>query len=276
MQRVRAQHYVPQSYLRRFTPDGKLLWVFDKTTGSTFRSSVHNVAQENGFYDLPGDVGQTVERTLSLIEERFSEGVEALLGSLSLTSEIRHELADYIALQALRTRKTRDVVSALADKLAPATIDAADTPGLHCDFMTNPEAIRSLGGVLRGHIWVVCRNDTEQPFYTSDHPVTSYSAKDRRWMQGTGLAMPGVEVHFPLSPHIDILMLEPVYHHEQAMRDGHVEPVPLSMVTRANCLQVCGCTRQVFAPTECFNVAKQFLTDCPEACVVDRPRVRVE
>src|SRR5437764_477981 len=52
--RVRAtlQHYVPQLLLRGFASGRRNpLYVFDKRTGQSFRSSVRNAGCERGFYD---------------------------------------------------------------------------------------------------------------------------------------------------------------------------------------------------------------------------------
>lgn len=66
MGRVKNQHFVPQSYLERFTvPSGKL-FVFDKPRRAVFQTGPRNLASEQGFYDLPPDFSvdaQAVEKT---------------------------------------------------------------------------------------------------------------------------------------------------------------------------------------------------------------------
>ncbi|HTU91364.1 MAG TPA: DUF4238 domain-containing protein, partial [Gemmataceae bacterium] len=56
MQKRKRQHYVPQSYLRRFCKDGQQLFAFDKTNRKSVQTSVANVALEHYFYDMPEDL----------------------------------------------------------------------------------------------------------------------------------------------------------------------------------------------------------------------------
>ena len=77
-QRTKRQHYVPRCYLGGFTKDGDHIWAFDKTTGRPpFRSSLMNVGQECGFYDLPvpahADVPEEF-RSVDLVEKALGPG----------------------------------------------------------------------------------------------------------------------------------------------------------------------------------------------------------
>ncbi|MBD2100380.1 DUF4238 domain-containing protein [Leptolyngbya sp. FACHB-261] len=53
MKKTKKQHYVPQFYLRRFTVDGKRLYIFDKLKGEVRGpENIENVAQERFFLRL--------------------------------------------------------------------------------------------------------------------------------------------------------------------------------------------------------------------------------
>jgi hypothetical protein len=75
VQKVLNQHYVPQTYLKRFTYDGEHLWALDKVAGKSFRAHVRNVASQRLFYDMPEDLEaqaggpQAVERLFQLVED---------------------------------------------------------------------------------------------------------------------------------------------------------------------------------------------------------------
>jgi Protein of unknown function (DUF4238) len=60
MGEFKKQHYVPQTYLRRFTADGERLYVFDKLqqdpTRRIRRNSVRDIAHEDDFYDIAPEV----------------------------------------------------------------------------------------------------------------------------------------------------------------------------------------------------------------------------
>ena len=73
--RVKKQHFVPCCYLKNFCAHKKQLFVFDKPLGKTYRSSVDDVANEVGFYDIPPEHGiemQAVEHAFSDVETTLS------------------------------------------------------------------------------------------------------------------------------------------------------------------------------------------------------------
>ena len=46
-------HYVPRFLLKHFCSDEKpQLWAYDKSTGKSFQTNVHNVAGERNFYEM--------------------------------------------------------------------------------------------------------------------------------------------------------------------------------------------------------------------------------
>jgi len=136
-QEVINQHYVPQSYLKKFTYDGKRLYVFDKFTGRSNSRSTKSVASETRFYDFhpviykefrkrvaSGEVAQDeakllgkaldpqmIEHELAAREAKFPPLFEAVLEAIkqkqSITEEQRWNLAEFIVLQFLRTPEYR-------------------------------------------------------------------------------------------------------------------------------------------------------------------------
>lgn len=85
MKTVKNQHYVPQFYLKRFTCDGKRLFVFDKIKGEARGPmSIEKVAQERYFYDIPietlppGADPQLEEKALAELESMFSQAVKSV------------------------------------------------------------------------------------------------------------------------------------------------------------------------------------------------------
>lgn len=63
MTNPKNHHYVPQSYLRRFSTDGSQIYVFDKFKQHQFVTNIKNVASETHFYNL------SEEQIVELIEE---------------------------------------------------------------------------------------------------------------------------------------------------------------------------------------------------------------
>jgi hypothetical protein len=86
MNKVKQQHYVPRSYLRRWANSRDQIWVIDKSTQQAFETHVKNVAQERYFYDInpehlkEPDDSQPGESLLQMVEGDFKEAVDELLG----------------------------------------------------------------------------------------------------------------------------------------------------------------------------------------------------
>ena len=53
-QKKASQHFVPQFILRNFAfnKKGDQIWAFNKKTSKIFKTNIHNVAAEKGFYDV--------------------------------------------------------------------------------------------------------------------------------------------------------------------------------------------------------------------------------
>lgn len=63
-------HYVPQSYLRRFSSDGTQVHVFDKFTRRSFVTNVKNVASETYFHDVPEE---HLAKLIEWVQQKFKD-----------------------------------------------------------------------------------------------------------------------------------------------------------------------------------------------------------
>lgn len=136
MQRTKKQHYVPQTALRRFSPDGERIFVYDKISNEARLSNIRDVAQQRYFYDIPQEVipadlqqtmdRQSIEHRLSELEANFNTVVEHVLRKVTSRNPLRRflnfvtlrqdktincsdkkALCFFVALQYLRTREFR-------------------------------------------------------------------------------------------------------------------------------------------------------------------------
>jgi len=89
-ERVKAEHVVPQFYLRRWTNARGKLYVFDKPSGRVFQSGVDGVGCETRFYDNPEaptgrpDDQQLVEKYLSKLEDGFASAFGSLVSQADM------------------------------------------------------------------------------------------------------------------------------------------------------------------------------------------------
>ncbi len=123
--RVRAtlQHYVPSSFSAALPVAGAIpLYVFDKRTGQSFRSSVRNAGCERGFYDPRSQSAVNVDEWMKQAEAEAGSLVVDIRrqGNLrNLTQSDREWLAAFVAIQMVHTRRQ---LTAQDDLASPYTI----------------------------------------------------------------------------------------------------------------------------------------------------------
>jgi ribonuclease HI len=198
-QKTKSQHTVPRCYLRGFADEKQNFYSFNKRYQKASPASVGQSAQSDFFYDFepstlqnPTDDPQLVEKTFALLENRFKEVLDDVIAGAK-TGEVRAESADYlaqfIALQWLRTRGARNTLVEVDVKTMQALVNqwyAITNPGMPpAKFRTEPGYAQALqanmifdcDNVMKtaerfwNLVWVIGRNRTDHPFYTSDEPV---------------------------------------------------------------------------------------------------------
>mgnify|MGYP001417968886 CR=1 FL=1 len=104
----KAQHYVPQFYLRNFAikhKKGSLIYCFDKVTRKTFRPNVKNIAHQTGFYDFQTSQGEdvSVEFMFSDAETKAQIAIQNILDEPTTRSlqDNKIALANFFALQEI-------------------------------------------------------------------------------------------------------------------------------------------------------------------------------
>ena len=287
-------HFVPQLYLKNFVGKDERIWVFDKVTAKTFVTTTRHIAVERDFYRLPElstDLGidpQFIEKEyLGNFENNFGRllvDVERRLArKRSITTKQKAELALQLAVQWQRTRSQRDSYLELQEKVATelgkmkakrAGINVDwDTTKIgvhpkfenlfHVGFLADPEVLADISRTFHAHIWTFFRNDTTIPFYTSDTPV-SYRAHAVDARLGFGIGSQSVEMVFSLSPKYLLRMLERSYFTRVSHLDGKLivlhDP---KEVDYYNCFSINNSIRQIYSPTDQFELARFMLQENP-------------
>jgi hypothetical protein len=119
--------------------------------------------------------------------------------------------------------------------------------------------------------WVLLSNDTGQPFWTSDHPVTLFNPVDA-WPRGNlGLKCEGIQAFLPISPWVMLAVCDPVMY-------GAMPPsgnVTAENVVFQNHLEIRASTQYLFASTGQFTLAQEILANEPDLRDPNRRRVQV-
>jgi hypothetical protein len=121
--------------------------------------------------------------------------------------------------------------------------------------------------------WVLLVNQTDIPFWTSDHPVVLHNrliATDRGTL---GLTCRGIELYCPLTPKLCLFLCDPL---DNVRFPRDLTVTCESTVNFQNDLQVAWSTRHIFSSEENFSRANQIIDMYPHLGDLDKPRFVVD
>ena len=312
IQKTKKQHFVPQFYLNHFADANNQLFAYDKTSLRSYRTSVRDIAQERFFHDFPqieefqkqGVDLQIVEQALGNIENMFVPTFDNILRRIEnrrfkqlFRAEHRTYLAAFLVLQLVRTKEFRVGMLELEEKLYHAYLKPLveekfpnisfddfkvkiepDYQALHHDaFILNFPYQRKWAAILHNHIWQVGVNNTKQPFYVSDNPVVKWnhlSDPNNILRRISGIGSPGIEVAFPLTPKYILILCDRHVFGQLQSKDGTLVEINEDNVMYYNSLQILQSYRQVYCPTDSFELAQRMCQDSP--LLSDSSRSRLE
>ena len=196
---TKNQHYVPQVYLRGFSPDSKRVWSYslDPMDGGKL-VPIESVCREKFLYEVRDDGGNLLgpnwlEHVLCGLEGMFAKNLRALENKAFhkenywtkcfFTTEEKTFWKAYIAVQMMRSpvviQATQDVFSEfLGDRLSENQIHAAALSQCLPFFdEIKPEDRSALSVILKPllNMSIVMGVDESGTLFTSDSPVYCYS-----------------------------------------------------------------------------------------------------
>jgi hypothetical protein len=213
---AKIQHYVPQFLLKQFKSGKKpQVWVFDKTTGKTFRTHVKNVASEKGFYNFRFRGNElTIEPSLADIETHAAKIIKDIVGKNSISDILEDEklfLSHFFALQFVRTKQHRQLFRDLAETLGNSFRQRGGDTSQIKDYIEVDDKTLKMHGIrsvlkseeyapyFLNKSWVLFKTTKSHPLFISDNPVTLQNMVDHGPYGNIGLAVRGIEIYFPLS-----------------------------------------------------------------------------
>lgn len=128
------QHYVPQCYLRNFSPNGKFVYIYDKIIQKPFTNSLDSITCFDHFYEIPKKYlsekfnipygtkyfekaffAEHIEKLYAKILDRIIDKADSWKKTKKvieiLTKNEKEELAQLIAIQHLRMPNIKDEIS---------------------------------------------------------------------------------------------------------------------------------------------------------------------
>lgn len=283
MTKVRLQHYVPQFYLRNFALKKKkkyLINCFDKIAEKSFTSNVANIACESYFYDK-GDF-QPLEKELGTLETKSSKIIRKIVKSKDLNilnDSERKVLSEFIATQDIRTRESiKDLENSVkaellkrevnispeeAKKIIEESYDENLTKDVH-RMMLSKESISQFVEPISKMIWILYLNQTEIPFWISDHPVNRYNHFDLSPYGNMGLLSPGINIYFPITPKISLFLADPKVF-DKHLSDNTTDILSdVENIIFQNHLQAIHSYKHVLSNNEDFSLLKEMVKDNPQ------------
>lgn len=297
---AKKQHYVPQFLLRNFSFDGKSVYVFDKQTRVIRVSAVREVAHENGFYDIAAGNEKlgSLEPALAKLDAMGANHIRRLCDERTihaLSREQKMELGYFIAAQSLRTNQFRNTLLAFAravDERSQQLFPDSDIgiPRLDNRWAANQasrQLIMGLGHVAKNVLdkyWLLVTTSEDAVLFIGDTPVAMHNDFQFPPYGNIGLAVPGIQVFFPLSTRFCLMMLcrrlaaaikttSPSSALARVIEDGSTLEADSENVTFFNSCQVQFAERFVFCEKDEFGLIHQMLDEHPHMRGGFRPRM---
>jgi hypothetical protein len=121
--------------------------------------------------------------------------------------------------------------------------------------------------------WILLINQTKLPYWSSDHPINRHNDIDHSPYGSLGLASKGIQIYFPLSTKVNLLLCDPFLF---GFLPKKLLVTNEDNIIFQNYLQVLWSTRHIFSINDNFDLAKQIISEHPELKDINRPRFSVQ
>jgi len=125
---------------------------------------------------------------------------------------------------------------------------------LHASFLLDAEFIEEYARVINDKIWIFGINETNLPFYTSDNPIVGrYHIKNTPYYYN-GLGAKGVEIIFPISPKIILVLFDKEYFKDNELNDNKFVLLSNYKIIRYNGWQYINASNHIVSSTDNFRL----------------------
>ena len=150
-------------------------------------------------------------------------------------------------------------------------ISASASKLIHGRMIFNSKEICDIAHIFSNHIWVLLVNKTKTSFYTSDNPIGTTAHIHDSVLGMNGINSRGVEIYFPLSPNVLLLLFEKSYHQEFSKYDRRVvEIFDSAVVDKYNTRCTLNALRFVISNSNDFSIVDEMIDRHPN--ILQRPK----
>ena len=227
--------------------------------------------------DFKGKLGKIVDRASAM-------NAWEIKNCFFLSENDKFYLSIHLALQYVRVKSVRNNIAdsndclqqvlkdmgASQEMLNKYTVPATQLPYIHGRMIVNKEHIETLAQSFFSLTWMLQVNKTSQPFFTSDNPIGTEEHIHHPFVSMAGLQSRGVEVYFPISPNLMLLMFDGEFHTELQGYDRRVIELENEEVVKyCNSRCVLHSDNCIFSNANDFAVIDKMLAENPN--ILDQP-----
>ena len=118
--------------------------------------------------------------------------------------------------------------------------------------------------------WILISNKLKTPFWSSDDPVSKHNSIDHFPYGNLGLTSTGIEVHFPITPNLCLIICDPILFKKEFSKKNTRD---YRNIIRERDLQVRYSTRFTFSNENNFSFAQMMVRENPKIKDPNRKRV---
>lgn len=242
----KRQHYVPQNYLKEFSPDGVNIGVFLVEDGKCVDkpAPINSQAQEPYFYGK----NLTLEKQLSELESLLADNRRDIFENSSNKMNLyqREVLYQDMILQLSRTKSMANLYEDIANMHAKRIWRHSNDELIrkHADDFCvkfDNSIVAAMTVTLKNFTicldldFKVLINRTEIPFITSDSPVCAYNQFFEAHKKfHSGLNSIGEQLYYPLSPKYAVLYYDGNVYKTKFRKRNYIDIVDVSDVNHLN------------------------------------------
>lgn len=187
-------------------------------------------------------------------------------------------IAYYLAIQYVRTKEFREHIIQLHEQVPELLIrkkfknemseeflnelkfesSKNHISLIHNQYLIDTKFLEDIASNFLNKIWFVAVNNTEECFWTSDNPLVKKGRLGKN-----GFSNKGVEIIFPITPKLALIMREPEYFFNDRKKENSFVPVNEAYVKFCNVLQLEQSYRCIFSKELNFHLANEVLDKNP-------------
>jgi hypothetical protein len=205
----KRQHFVPQTYLRRFSIDenGKQIGLYNLQADKIVTMApIKGQCAKNYIYTQPEDHG--LEDALSEFESIYARTVKAVEHGQRIDEHVAYVLMEFLSLQYFRTYKSMEIMRNMEFDMHELMyegkpVEMPDISQTDRQFMRNAlQQYTSIKPYLQDLKVAVLYNDTGKLFTTSDNPAININPFHTQCLNSRnfGLGSSGAIFALPLTP----------------------------------------------------------------------------